>query len=77
MTSDFVEAALDAGSIGFAGSHPDYGSGPYLLLMGAAIELARRDLAEPDLRAEALAFLQGDLVALFADCLGYEGSFSA
>jgi hypothetical protein len=69
---DFVMDAVSS-----HGTHPDYGSGSHLLLVGAMVELARRDLADPDLRAEALAFLQGDLVALFAECLGFEGSFSA
>lgn len=72
MTSD-SDFVMDA--VGSHGTHPDYGSGSHLLLVGAAVALARRDLADPDLRAEALAFLQGDLVALFAVCLGYEGDF--
>lgn len=57
------------------GSRPDYGSGPYLLLMASAVRLARRDLADPDLRDGAREFLDGDLVALFSDCLGYGGTF--
>lgn len=77
MTSDFVESAVEAGALGSHGFAPDYGSGPYLLLMGAAVELARRDLSDPLYSAEAREFLEGDLVALFADVLGFEGSFSA
>lgn len=56
---------------------PDYGSGPYLVLMAAAIRLARLDLANPALEAEARAWLRSDLVSLFADCIGYEGVFDA
>ena len=65
----------DVVAVASHGSHPDYGSDGYLLFCAAAIALARRDLADPDLRAEALAFLQGDLVATFADCIGFSGSF--
>jgi len=75
LTSDFVEAVLSDGAIGSHGFAPDYGSGSHLLLMAAAVELARRDLSDPLYSAEAREFLEGDLVALFADCLGYEGSF--
>lgn len=57
------------------GTRPDYGSGPYLSLMAEAVGLARRDLADPLYSADAREFLLGDLVALFADCIGYEGSF--
>lgn len=57
------------------GSRPDYGVGPYLLLMGAAVRLARRDLRDPELAPMARAFLDGELVALFGECLGYGGSF--
>ena len=59
------------------GSVPDYGSGPYLALMAAAVRLARRDLANPTHSAEAREFLRSDLVALFADCIGYDGDFDA
>ena len=62
-------------SIGEHGFRPDYGSGPYMLLMTAAVSLARRDLSDPLYSADAAAFLRGDLVAIFADCLGFEGSF--
>lgn len=57
------------------GNRPDYGSGPYLSLMAEAIGLARRDLAEPLYSADAREFLKGDLVALFAELIGFEGSF--
>lgn len=59
------------------GSEPDYGSGPYLNLMARAVRLARLDLASPDFSVEARAFLRSDMVALFAECLGYEGAFDA
>ena len=59
------------------GGEPDYGSGPYLTLMARAVRLARLDLANPVFSAEARAFLRSDIVALFAECLGYEGSFDA
>jgi len=59
------------------GSEPDYGSGPYLLLMARAIRLARLDAANPVYSVEARAFLKSDLVALFAECIGYEGVFDA
>ena len=75
MTSDFVETVLSDGPLGSHGFAPDYGSGNYLLLMAAAVELARRDLSDPLYSADAREFLEGDLVALFADCLGYSGSF--
>lgn len=57
------------------GFRPDYGSGPYLALMAAVIGLARRDMSNPLYSAECQAFLTGPLVALFAECIGYEGSF--
>lgn len=57
------------------GSEPDYGSGPYLLLMARAVRLARSDMANPVFSAGARAFLRSDIVALFAECLGYEGEF--
>ena len=57
------------------GFRPDYGSGPYLLLVGAAVGLARRDMSNPLYSEECRSFLTGDLVALFAECLGFEGSF--
>ena len=57
------------------GSEPDYGSGPYLALMAQAVRLARSDMADPAFSAEARAFLRSDIVALFAECLGFEGEF--
>ena len=62
--------------LGFHGFRPDYGSGPYLALMAAAVELARRDMSNPLYSVECRSFLTGDLVALFAECIGYEGSFT-
>lgn len=71
-----LDAGLDA--------RPDYGSGPYLALVGAVVRLARRDLTDPEHSEEAKAFLlgqpfDGSLVGvdvdLFAECLGYGGSF--
>jgi hypothetical protein len=59
------------------GSEPDYGSGPYLLLMARAVRLARLDVANPVYSVEARAFLESDLVALFAECIGYDGGFDA
>ena len=55
---------------GTHGSRPDYGTGPYLELMTAAARLAYRDLRRPEFAREARDFLDGDLVALFLDCLG-------
>lgn len=64
---------LDARSS--SGSEPDYGSGPYLTLMAQAVRLARLDKANPVYSVESRAFLRSDIVALFAECLGYEGEF--
>lgn len=58
-----------------SGSEPDYGSGPHMALMAAAVRLARLDLQDPLYSAEAKRFLNSDIVELFADCLGYGGSF--
>lgn len=60
-----------------SGNEPDYGSGPYLLLMARAVRLARFDLANPVYSVDARAWLKSDMVALFAECLGYEGGFDA
>jgi hypothetical protein len=57
------------------GFRPDYGSGPHMLLLADVVSLARRDMSNPLYSAECRSFLTGDLVALFADCLGFEGSF--
>ena len=65
----------DAESFHAVGSTPDYGSGPYLALMAQAVRLARLDLANPVYSADARAFLRSDIVALFAECIGYEGRF--
>ena len=67
-------------SLASYGQRPDYGSGSHeiafaLNVMTAAVDLARRDLLDPLYAAECRVFLTGDLVALFAECLGYEGSF--
>lgn len=65
-------------------NRPDYGSGPHLALIAALVSLAVRDLADPNYSEEARAFLKGEPFAghpveidvdLFADVLGYEGSF--
>lgn len=78
MTVDL--AGTENVSLASYGSRPDYGSGSYeiaftLNVMAAAVDLARRDLLDPLYAAECQAFLTSDLVGLFADCLGYEGSF--
>lgn len=66
-------------------NRPDYGSGPHLALVSAMVGLAIRDLADPSHSEEARAFLEGRPymgapteidVDLFADLLGYEGSFT-
>ena len=72
---DIVAVAGATQPSGEHGFRPDYGSGPYMLLMAAAVELARRDMSNPLYSAECRSFLTGDLVALFAECLGFEGSF--
>lgn len=67
-------------------TRPDYGSGPYLALVAAAIRLARHDLADQKLSEGALAFLRnrpyqgrepGIDVTLFGECIGYRGTFDA
>ena len=67
-----------------AGGQPDFGSGPYLELIGAAIRLAHRDLEDPKHSEEARAFLRGEPhkgepvgidLTLFAECIGYGGGF--
>lgn len=65
----------DEQPLGSHGFRPDYGSGPHLSLMVAAVRLARLDLSDPFYSVEAERFLKGDMVALFAECIGYEGSF--
>lgn len=71
----FVNAAPEGQPIAAHGFRPDYGSGPYLQLVAAAIELARRDMSNPLYSVECRSFLMDDLVALFAECIGFEGSF--
>lgn len=61
--------------VGTHGFRPDYGSGPYLWLVAAAIELARRDMSNPLYSVECSSFLTGGMVTLFAECIGFEGSF--
>lgn len=65
-------------------NRPEYGSGPHFALIAAVVGLAVRDLADPNHSEEARAFLLGQPfegfpveidVDLFADLLGYEGSF--
>jgi len=65
----------DSESLNSHGFRPDYDSGPHLTLMAAAVRLARQDMSNPLYLAECRSFLTGDLVTLFAECLGYEGSF--
>lgn len=71
-----VEGADELDAQYAVGGEPDYGSGPYLHLMARAVRLARLDMANPVFSAEAGTFLRSDIVALFAECLGYEGDFS-
>lgn len=71
------------GAVGVtSGGRPDYGSGPHLLLIGAVVGLAVRDLDDPRRSDEARAFLHGQPyrgrpvgidLEQFADCIGYEG----
>lgn len=77
MPTDYIETARKGHAIASHGNRPDYGSGPYLALMAAAVGLARRDRHDPLYSAECSAFLRSDLVALFADCIGFEGSFES
>lgn len=65
----------DSESITEHGFRPDYDSGPHMALMASAVRLARQDMSNPLYLAECQSFLTGNLVALFAECLGYEGSF--
>jgi hypothetical protein len=65
----------DSEGLAVHGIRPDYDSGPHLALMATAVKLARQDMSNPLYLAECRSFLTGDLVALFAECLGYEGSF--
>jgi len=45
--------------------------------MARAVRLARLDVANPVYSAEAREFLRSDIVATFAECLGYNGGFDA
>lgn len=66
----------ETNSLVASGFRPDYGSGPHMSLMAAVVGLARRDMSNPLYSAECRWFLtNSSLVALFAECLGYEGSF--
>lgn len=65
----------DTTAIATHGFRPDYGSGPHMQLLAAAVSLARRDMSNPLYSAECQSFLTGPLVSLFAECLGFEGSF--
>lgn len=65
-------------------TRPDYGSGPYLALVAAAIRLARHDLDDPKLSEGALAFLRSEPymgkdvgidVSLFGELIGFTGGF--
>lgn len=63
-------------AIAIFGSQPDYDSGPHLALLGAAVRLARLDLADPLYDSEeCTSFLTSDLAQLLAECLHYEGSW--
>jgi hypothetical protein len=53
----------------------DSDSGPYLLLMAAAIKLARSDLDNPVYSEDATLFLSGELVHTFSEAIGYGGDF--
>lgn len=78
LTGEAVIAVSDVPDSRYSfGSEPDYGSGPYLALLARAVRLARLDLANPVYSVEARAWLRSDTVALFAECLGYEGVFDA
>ena len=77
VSRDFLRRVLRGDADVSVGFRPDYGSGPHLLLVGAAVELARRDLADPLYQADAREFLRGELVALFAECLGTKRRFDA
>jgi len=73
LSDDFVRAAVAGVPVGVHGFRPDYGSGSYLLLVAAAVDLARRDLSHPLYSASARWFLENsDLVDLFAECLGID-----
>lgn len=65
-------------------NEPEYRSGPHLALCAAMVSLALRDLSDPVHSEGARAFLMGEPyegrpveidVDLFADVIGYEGSF--
>ncbi len=62
-------ASVSVTASGGHGSRPDYGTGPYLELMTSAVRLAHRDLRHEEFAPSARDFLDGDLVALFLDCL--------
>jgi hypothetical protein len=77
---------LEPVALGESGDRPDYGSGPYMALVGAVVRLARLDLDNPIFAAEARAFLEGEPlglepgdvfldVTLFADCIGFGGKW--
>lgn len=55
--------------------YTEYGRGPYIELLAAGVRLARRDLSNPKHAENASDWLRGPLVALFAECIGYGGSF--
>lgn len=57
--------------------YAEYGKGPYLELVAAGVRLARRDLAKAGYADSAREWLRGPLVALFAECIGYGGSFES
>ena len=72
MALEWARIASDGEAVAAHGYRPDHDSGPHLAVMAAAVGLARQDLSNPLYHADALAFLECDLVALFADCLGID-----
>ena len=72
MALEWARITGDGEAIAEHGSRPDHDSGPHLAVLAAAVRLARQDLSNPLYSADALAFLESDLVGLFADCLGVD-----
>ena len=72
MALEWARVAGDGEAIAEHGYRSDHNSGPYLAVMAAAVRLARQDRSNPLYSADALAFLESDMVALFADCLGVD-----
>lgn len=69
-------AFLGPTTVGGEHGRVDYGSGPHMALVAAAVRLARQDLSHPRYSDEARVWLRtSPLVELFAECIGYGGSF--